>query len=74
MAETKHPAYTKFKCWMTENGVTNEDIGKIIGKSRFGVSQRINGTGPDFSAEEVRKICLRYGISADAFFVANKVS
>lgn len=74
MAETKHPAYTKFKCWMTENHVTNEDIGAVIGKSRFGVSQRINGTGPDFSAEEVRKICLRYGISADAYFVANKVS
>lgn len=74
MAELKHPAYTKFKCWMKENRITNDDIGKIIGKSRFGVLQRINGTGADFSAEEVRKICLRYGISADAFFVANKVS
>lgn len=38
------------------------------------VSKRMNGTGADFSADDVRKICLHYGISADVFFVDKEVS
>jgi len=69
-----HEPYTKFRAWMQENGVQANEIADLLGIGKSAVSKRLNGTGADFSAGEVRTICLHYGISADTFFVANKVS
>lgn len=74
MAKRRREPYSKFKCWMKENGVKSVDIGKLIGKAAPGVSQRLNGTGPDFDVREIRIICQHYGISADEYFIAYKVS
>ncbi len=70
----KHEPYTKLRAWMKENGVTSADFGELIGISAYNVNCRINGTGADFRVEEVRIICVHYGISADKYFVKNKVS
>lgn len=69
-----HEPYTKFMAWMKEHGVQANEIADLLGVGKSSVSKRLNGTGADFSAAEVRTICLHYGISADEFFVANKVS
>lgn len=69
-----HPPYTKFIAWMRENGIQASEVADELGISKSMFSKRVNGTGADFSAEEVRRICVRYGISADAFFVDYKVS
>lgn len=66
--------YTKFKAWMQENGIRQDELAEIIGKSRNVVNQKLNGTGGDFTMEEVRKICQYFKISADTFFIIQKVS
>jgi len=74
MAGLKHQPYTKFMAWMKENNVSNNDIADLLAVHKSVVSKRLNGTGADFSIEEVRIICVHYGISADTYFVAYKVS
>lgn len=69
-----HEAYTKFMAWMKEHDVQANEIADLLGIGKSSVSKRLNGTGADFSAAEIRTICLHYGISADEFFVAYKVS
>ena len=59
---------------MAENGIKQVDIGKVLDKSKTTVNQNLNGTGGDFSMEDVRKICRKYEISSDAYFIAQRVS
>lgn len=70
----RFPPYTKFKAYMKENGIKQEDLAKLLGKSVSALNQNLNGTGGDFTMAEVRKICLEYGISSDTYFVNPKVS
>lgn len=70
----RHAPYTKLKAYLTEIGVTQKDLAKILKKSRYAVNQNLNGTGGDFSLSEVRLICTTFGISADEYFVEPYVS
>jgi len=70
----RHAPYGKLKAFLAENNVHQEELAKLLGKSVSAVNQNLNGTGGDFSVSEVRKICLHWGISADSFFIAQKVS
>ena len=70
----RHTPYTKFKAYMEENGIRQEDLANLLGKAISSVNQNLNGTGGDFSMADVRKICLTYGISSDAYFINQKVS
>lgn len=70
----RYQPYTKLMCWMRENGITQQDLADLLGKSRHAINRNLNGVSGDFSMDEVRKICLHYGISADAFFIEQKVS
>lgn len=70
----RHTPYTKFKAYMQENGIRQEALANLLGKSITTVNQNLNGTGGDFSMRDVRKICTTYSISSDAFFITQKVS
>lgn len=74
MSGLTHPPYTKFKAWMEENKVTNIELADLLNVTKSVITKRLNGTGADFSVSEVRTICMRYGISADVFFVDYRVS
>lgn len=70
----RHIPYTKFKAFMAENNIRQEDLANLLGKSIPTVNQNLNGTGGDFSMGEVRTICLEFNISSDEYFVRQKVS
>jgi len=60
--------YRQFKAYMLENGINTEEIAGLLGKNVNYVIEAFNGTGGDFSMADVRKICLKYGISSDVIF------
>lgn len=70
----RHVPYTKFKAYMQENGIRQEELANLLGKTIPTVNQNLNGTGGDFSMADVRTICQTYGISCDKYFVDQKVS
>ena len=70
----RYQPYSKFMAWMRENGVTQQELADLLGKGRHAVNRNLNGVAGDFTMDEVRKICLYYGISADDFFIDQKVS
>ena len=70
----RHVPYTKFKALMQEKNIRQKELAVLLNKTITSVNQNLNGTGGDFSMSEVRKICLAYNISCDAFFIKQKVS
>jgi transcriptional regulator with XRE-family HTH domain len=69
MKNRRRKPYTKLKAFLVEHEIQQSDLAKIIGKSSSSLNQKINGTGSDFTIEEIRLICSKYGISADEFFL-----
>lgn len=70
----RHIPYTKFKAYLFEKGLSQQDLAKMLGKSRYAVNQNLNGTGGDFSLTEVRKMCAIFSIQADDYFIYPQVS
>ncbi|SHI76458.1 Helix-turn-helix domain-containing protein [Geosporobacter subterraneus DSM 17957] len=70
----RHAPYQKFKAFMVEHGIKQIELAKLLNKSVSALNQNLNGTGGDFSVAELRIICNKYNISADEFFIAQKVS
>ncbi len=66
--------YSRFKAWLSENGIRQSELAELLGKDRATVNLNLNGGRGDFSMEDVRKICVHYGISADEFFIVPSVS
>lgn len=69
----KNTGYTKFKAWLKENNVKAAELAELLGIQESTVSKKLGGHS-DFTVGEIRTICLHYGISADEFFIAYKVS
>lgn len=72
--ERKRRPYSEFKQYLSDNGIPQSDVGKIIGVKAPAINQKINGTGGDFTVEEVKKICTHYEISAQKYFFPELVS
>lgn len=70
----RHIPYAKFKAYLVEIGYTQQELAADLGKSRYAVNQNLNGTGGDFSLSEIRKICKKFNISADDYFIRLEVS
>lgn len=66
--------YYKFKAYMSEKGIIQAEVAKLIEVSNATLNKKINGTGSDFSLTEVRTITRHYNISAEEFFINNLVS
>ncbi|WP_227394225.1 helix-turn-helix domain-containing protein [Jeotgalibacillus aurantiacus] len=69
-----HEPYSKLKLYLKDIGVTQAELAARVGIDRINLNKKINGHGPDFSASEIRRICLELNISSDAFFIDHKVS
>lgn len=72
--ERRHTPYTKFKAFLEEIGVKQRDLALMLNKTPSALNQNLNGTGGDFSLSEVRFLCQKFNISADEFFISQKVS
>jgi len=70
----RHAPYYKFKAFLAENEIKQYDLAAMLDKSVSAINQNLNGTGGDFSVEEIRKLCIKYGISSDEYFIYNQVS
>lgn len=70
----RHIPYTKFKAFLDEKGIKQEELAELLGKTATCVNQNLNGTGGDFSLNDVRTICRAYEISSDTYFINQKVS
>lgn len=66
--------YMKLLLYLKENRIKQKDVAGLLGKSASAFNQQLNGTGADFTVEEVVKICEHYSISADTYFFADRVS
>ena len=72
--ERKRIPYLEFKHYLDSNNISQAYIGEIIGLKKSAVNQKINGTGGDFTVEEVKLICIELGISAQEYFFPELVS
>lgn len=70
----RHVPYSKFKAFMEENEIKQDDLAKILKKSVTAINQNLNGTGGDFSMKDIRIMCCKFNISSDEYFVNPKVS
>lgn len=61
------PRYGKFKGFLASNGIKQREVADLIGISQEAMSMKISGKMA-FTVEQVRKICDRYGLSADLYF------
>lgn len=60
--------YNKFKGFLAENGIQQKEVAELLNISVPTFNKRLNGTGSDFSIQDVKKICSRYNIKAEIFF------
>lgn len=65
----KRKPYNKFKGFMVENDIKQEEVADLIGVTRSTFNTKLNRNGLDFSLKEVRKICLKYNLDANNFFL-----
>lgn len=56
----------KFKAWLVENGIKQQEVAELLGIDISNANQKINGNQP-FTFEQVKIICQKYEISADIF-------
>ena len=58
----------KFKAWMVQNKIPQQDIADLLGISLQMANAKINGR-EDFTLSQVKKICKNYNISSDEYFI-----
>ncbi len=63
-----HAPYNRFKTWLKDNGLTYQDIGKLLGRSEIAISYKINGQS-DFLLSEVQVLKTTYGLNNNIFFI-----
>ena len=69
------PGYKKFKGFMVEQGITQQEIAELLDVPRARVNLILNGQrGVDFRGKEIETLCGRYGISADDYFFDREVA
>ena len=56
----------KFKAWLVEHGIKQDEIAELLGIDVSNANQKINGN-QNFTLPQVQKICDKYDISADIF-------
>ena len=69
------PGYRKFKGFMVEKGIPQQEIAELLDLPRSRVNLILNGQrGVDFRGKEIDTLCKRYEISADDYFFTPKVA
>ena len=61
--------YKKFKGFMAEHDLTQNDIAELLGVTRQYINMALNGKrGADLKGSHITLICNHYGISSDDYF------
>ncbi|MBY9077246.1 XRE family transcriptional regulator [Paenibacillus sp. HN-1] len=60
--------YSKIKVYLYQNNIPQVEVGVAIGKTSSAINQKLNGTGGDFSLNEARALCEKFGIPKEFFF------
>lgn len=68
MVEKGGEGMKKFKEFCSERQIKQKDIAELLNISIQSASRKINGK-ESFTLNQVKTICLHYGISADKYFV-----
>lgn len=55
-----------FKAWLVINKVSQRELADLLGLSQQSVYLKVNGK-TDFTLPQIKKICDKYGVSADIF-------
>lgn len=58
----------KFKAFCVENRIKQKDIAEILDITVQSVNRKLNDKEP-FTLEQVKILCVTFGISADEYFV-----
>lgn len=61
--------YSKLKAYFSENGITQNEISSLLDQPCSKVDLKLNDKRFDFTLSEAKKICEKYVISADDFFI-----
>lgn len=62
----------RLKRLRTEKGLTQEEVGNILGITKAAVQKYENGTITNFRSDTIRKLCKLFGI-APAYFIFDDV-
>lgn len=62
----------RLKRLRTEKGLTQEEVGNILGITKAAVQKYENGTITNFKSDTIRKLCQLYGI-APIYFIFDDV-
>jgi len=58
----------KFKGFCAEHGIKQAEISELLNITISNVNEKVNGK-QEFTLEQVRTLCKKYGISADDYFI-----
>lgn len=58
----------KFKAWLVENGIKQNEVAELLQISRESVNAKLNKR-EEFTLSQVKRLCEYYKISADDYFV-----
>lgn len=62
--------YNKFKQFLLEQGIKQEEVATLLGMSRSQLNMILNGQRDnDFLVSQMIKLCEHYNISADHYFI-----
>lgn len=62
--------YFKLKAYLVENNIKQNEVAKYLDMNKSTFSRKLNRKYGDFTIEEVRKICNRYNLDANIYFLA----
>ena len=60
--------YYKFKSFLVEHDIKQQELAKLLNKSKSAINQNLNGTGGDFSISELKVLKEAYNIKVDDYF------
>ncbi|KTT82690.1 hypothetical protein RSA37_11665 [Mammaliicoccus sciuri] len=69
--------YPKFKKYMSDNNISQQEIALLLGYSREKVNSILNGTsryGTDFTGKDFKLIHETYGINVNEYFFNYEVA
>lgn len=69
--------YPKFKKYMADNNINQQEIALLLGYSREKVNSILNGTsryGTDFTGKDFKRLHEAYGINVNEYFFNYQVA
>ena len=65
----RNAGYQKLKAFFVENNIKQLDVAEFLHLTRTTFNKKINRNKLDFTMNEVRKMCMKYKLNANEFFL-----